>query len=128
LFSTWIGVSGVASGAEARLLGLIDAYDVKQIAATAHYVTADLDEGPIIEQEVARVDHRHDPDQLVMLGCDTEARALSRAVRWHVQHRILLNGHSTVVFPGMRRIPEPTRPLRDPPPPAGVRADHVGWW
>jgi formyltetrahydrofolate deformylase len=76
------------------------AYDrgVKLIGATAHYVTADLDEGPIIEQEVFRVDHSLDPDALVTVGRDAESQALSRAVKWHCQHRVLLNNTRTVVF------------------------------
>ena len=71
---------------------------VKFIGATAHYVTADLDEGPIIEQDIARVDHTLSPDQLVAVGRDVEAQVLARAVRWHSQTRVLLNGHRTVVF------------------------------
>ena len=71
---------------------------VKLIGATAHYVTADLDEGPIIEQGVARVDHTMDPEQLAAIGRDVECMALAKAVRWHAEHRILLNGQSTVVF------------------------------
>ena len=71
---------------------------VKIIGATAHYVTDDLDEGPIIEQDVARVDHAMTPTDLVRLGSDTESQVLARAVRRHVEHRILLNGHRTVVF------------------------------
>ena len=71
---------------------------VKLIGATAHYVTDDLDEGPIIEQDVMRVDHAHDQDQLVSAGRDVEAQVLSRAVRWHSQSRVLLNGNRTVVF------------------------------
>ena len=71
---------------------------VKLIGATAHYVTADLDEGPIIEQEVARVDHTHSPEQLTALGRDLESVALARAVNWHAQRRVLLNGSKTVVF------------------------------
>ncbi|WP_299535247.1 formyltetrahydrofolate deformylase [uncultured Streptomyces sp.] len=71
---------------------------VKLIGATAHYVTADLDEGPIIEQEVERVGHGVTPDQLVALGRDVECRALARAVKWHAERRILLNGRRTVVF------------------------------
>jgi formyltetrahydrofolate deformylase len=76
------------------------AYDrgVKMVGATAHYVTADLDEGPIIEQEVFRVDHALDPDALVTVGRDAETQALSRAVKWHCQHRVLLNKTRTVVF------------------------------
>ncbi|MFC9333109.1 formyltetrahydrofolate deformylase [Arthrobacter sp. NPDC057009] len=76
------------------------AYDrgVKMVGATAHYVTADLDEGPIIEQEVFRVDHALDPDALVTVGRDAETQALSRAVKWHCQHRVLLNNTRTVVF------------------------------
>ncbi len=72
---------------------------VKLIGATAHYVTADLDEGPIIEQDVARVSHRSSPADLVRVGQDVESLVLSRAVRWHAQHRVLLNGSRTVVFP-----------------------------
>jgi formyltetrahydrofolate deformylase len=72
---------------------------VKLIGATAHYVTADLDEGPIIEQEVARVDHTHSPEDLAAMGRDVERLALSRAVRWHAEQRVLLDGHKTVVFP-----------------------------
>ncbi|GAA4735085.1 formyltetrahydrofolate deformylase [Modestobacter marinus] len=71
---------------------------VKLVGATAHYVTPDLDEGPIIEQEVIRIDHTHDPRALATVGQDAEALALSRAVRWHSERRVLLNGHSTVVF------------------------------
>ena len=76
------------------------AYDrgVKLVGATAHYVTADLDEGPIIEQEVLRVDQVLDPDALVTVGRDAETQALSRAVKWHCQHRVLLNKTRTVVF------------------------------
>ena len=71
---------------------------VKLIGATAHYVTADLDEGPIIEQDVIRVDHGHNQQQLTGAGRDVEAQVLSRAVRWHSESRVLLNGNRTVVF------------------------------
>jgi len=71
---------------------------VKLIGATAHYVTADLDEGPIIEQEVARVAHGVRPEQLVAVGRDVECQVLARAVKWHAEHRVLLNGSRTVVF------------------------------
>lgn len=71
---------------------------VKIIGATAHYVTADLDEGPIIEQDIERVDHAHSAQNLTQVGSDVESLVLSRAVRWHVEHRILLNGQRTVVF------------------------------
>ena len=71
---------------------------VKLIGATAHYVTADLDEGPIIEQDVARVDHSKTVDDLTAQGRDTESQVLARAVKWHSEHRVLLNGHKTVVF------------------------------
>ncbi len=71
---------------------------VKLIGATAHYVTTDLDEGPIIEQEVARVDHTHLPDELAAIGRDTECVALARALKYHIEHRVLLNGKKTVVF------------------------------
>lgn len=71
---------------------------VKLIGATAHYVTADLDEGPIIEQDVERVSHAASVEDLVALGEDAERRALAKAVGWHAEHRIALNGHRTVVF------------------------------
>ncbi len=71
---------------------------VKLIGATAHYVTADLDEGPIIEQDVARVDHAMDAATLTAIGRDVESVVLARAVKWHAEHRILLNGSKTVVF------------------------------
>jgi formyltetrahydrofolate deformylase len=71
---------------------------VKLIGATAHYVTADLDEGPIIEQDVARVDHSDAVEDLTARGRDTESQVLARAVKWHSEHRVLLNGHRTVVF------------------------------
>jgi len=71
---------------------------VKLIGATAHYVTADLDEGPIIEQDVARCDHAMTPDDLVAAGRDVECMVLARAVRWHAERRVLLNGGKTVVF------------------------------
>jgi formyltetrahydrofolate deformylase len=76
------------------------AYDrgVKLVGATAHYVTPDLDEGPIIEQEVIRIDHSYDPSRLATVGQDAEALALSRAVRWHCENRVMLHGHRTVVF------------------------------
>jgi formyltetrahydrofolate deformylase len=71
---------------------------VKLIGATAHYVTPELDEGPIIEQEVARVDHAHRVAELARVGRDVECVALARAVRWHVDHRVLIHGDRTVVF------------------------------
>jgi formyltetrahydrofolate deformylase len=71
---------------------------VKLIGATAHYVTENLDEGPIIEQEVARVDHTYTPERLAAVGRELESLALSRAVQWHAEHRILLNGARTVIF------------------------------
>jgi formyltetrahydrofolate deformylase len=71
---------------------------VKLIGATAHYVTDELDEGPIIEQDVERVDHSFGPEQITAVGRDVECVVLARAVRWHVQHRVLMNGHKTVVF------------------------------
>lgn len=73
---------------------------VKLIGATAHYVTEDLDEGPIIEQEVGRVDHAASPEQLAAVGRDIESLALARAVKYHVEHRVFLNGDKTVVFRG----------------------------
>lgn len=76
------------------------AYDrgVKLIGATAHYVTSDLDEGPIIEQEVQRVDHGYHPDALVAIGRDTETIALSKALKYHLQHRVFINRDKTVIF------------------------------
>jgi len=71
---------------------------VKLIGATAHYVTAELDEGPIIEQDVERVDHSHSPEDFTAVGRDVESVVLARAVRWHVEHRVLINGRKTVVF------------------------------
>jgi formyltetrahydrofolate deformylase len=71
---------------------------VKLVGATAHYVTPDLDEGPIIEQEVIRIDHNYDPRALTIVGRDAEAIALARAVRWHSERRVLLNERSTVVL------------------------------
>ncbi len=71
---------------------------VKIIGATAHYVTTDLDEGPIIDQAVERVDHTHTPDDLVAMGRDIENLVLFRAVRYHTEHRVLPNGKKTVVF------------------------------
>ncbi len=74
------------------------AHGVKLIGATAHYVTPELDEGPIIEQDVIRVGHAFDAEQLAAAGRDVEAQVLARAVKWHSEHRVLLNGHRTVVF------------------------------
>ena len=71
---------------------------VKMIGATAHYVTGDLDEGPIIHQDAEAITHADSPDDLVRLGRDVERRVLARAVRYHLQHRVLLNGRKTVVF------------------------------
>ena len=72
---------------------------VKLIGATAHYVTSDLDEGPIIEQEVQRVDHAYLPDDLVAIGRDTETVALSKALKYHLEHRVFINRDKTVIFP-----------------------------
>lgn len=76
------------------------AYDrgVKIIGATAHYITRDLDEGPIIEQEVTRVDHNDRPESLKLTGEDIESQVLYRAVKWHLEHRVILNGKKTVIF------------------------------
>ncbi len=71
---------------------------VKLVGATAHYVTGDLDEGPIIEQDVMRVDHRSDARELAAAGRDVESQVLSRAIRWHSESRVLLSGDRTVVF------------------------------
>jgi formyltetrahydrofolate deformylase len=71
---------------------------VKLIGATSHYVTAELDEGPIIEQDVVRISHRDQLDDLVQKGRDLEKVVLSRAVRWHIEHRILVYAHKTVIF------------------------------
>ncbi len=72
---------------------------VKIIGATAHYVTSDLDEGPIIEQDVERVSHRDSPMDLTRKGRDIERRVLARAVRYHLDDRVMLNGATTIVFP-----------------------------
>ena len=82
----------------ARPYAQAHARGVKLIGATAHYVTADLDEGPIIEQDVERVTHAASVHDLVALGEDVERRALAKAVRWHAEDRVALNGHRTVVF------------------------------
>ena len=82
----------------ARPYAQAHARGVKLIGATAHYVTADLDEGPIIEQDVARVDHAFSTDEMSAAGRDVECLVLARAVRWHCEYRVLLNGHKTVVF------------------------------
>jgi formyltetrahydrofolate deformylase len=71
---------------------------VKLVGATAHYVTPDLDEGPIIEQDVMRVDHTFPPQRLAEAGRDVEAQVLARAVTWHAEHRVLLNGNRTVIL------------------------------
>ena len=71
---------------------------VKLVGATAHYVTPDLDEGPIIEQGLVRVDHSYSPERLVEAGRDVEAQVLARAVTWHAEHRVLLNGGRTVIL------------------------------
>lgn len=71
---------------------------VKLIGATAHYVTTDLDEGPIIEQEVARVDHNMTPEELVSIGAELESAVLNRAVKWHAERRVFANGNKTVVL------------------------------
>ena len=71
---------------------------VKLIGATAHYVTAELDEGPIIEQDVERVGHAQSAEDFTAVGRDIESRVLARAVRWHVEHRVLMNGHKCVIF------------------------------
>ncbi|GAB3288380.1 hypothetical protein [Parasphingorhabdus pacifica] len=71
----------------------------KLVGATAHYVTPDLDGGPIIEQEVIHIDHTYGPQVRQTVGRDAEVLALSPALRWYCEHRVLLNGYSTVVFP-----------------------------
>lgn len=72
---------------------------VKLIGATCHYVTAELDEGPIIEQDTRRIDHGDTVEELRRVGRDVERTVLARGLRWHLEDRILLNGHKTVVFP-----------------------------
>ncbi|MDX1654348.1 MAG: formyltetrahydrofolate deformylase, partial [Candidatus Competibacteraceae bacterium] len=71
---------------------------VKLIGATCHYVTEDLDEGPIIEQDVARVSHRHSTEDLIRLGRDVEKTVLARGLRYHLEDRVLIHGHKTVVL------------------------------
>jgi formyltetrahydrofolate deformylase len=73
---------------------------VKLIGATSHFVTSDLDEGPIIDQDVERISHRDTPDDLIRKGRDIERRVLARAVRYYLEDRVILNGRKTVVFPG----------------------------
>ncbi|MEJ7137761.1 formyltetrahydrofolate deformylase [Amphibiibacter pelophylacis] len=82
----------------ARPYAQAHARGVKIIGATAHYVTTDLDEGPIIEQDVERVDHRLTVEDLTAVGRDIECRVLARALRWHAERRVLINGQRTVVF------------------------------
>jgi formyltetrahydrofolate deformylase len=82
----------------ARPYAQAHARGVKLIGATAHYVTADLDEGPIIEQDVQRVDHTLSAEDFAAVGRDIESMVLARAVRWHLEHRVLVNGHKCVVF------------------------------
>lgn len=82
----------------ARPYAQAHARGVKLIGATAHYATADLDEGPIIEQDVERVTHAEDVTELMRLGQDVERRVLARAVRWHAEHRVLVDARRTVVF------------------------------
>ena len=82
----------------ARPYAQAHARGVKLIGATAHYVTSELDEGPIIEQDVARVDHTHSADAMTAAGRDVECVVLARAVRWHTEHRVLTNGRKTIVF------------------------------
>ena len=77
---------------------LICGRGVKVIGASAHYVTGELDEGPIIEQDVERISHRDSPDDLIRKGRDIERRVLARALRWRLEDRVLLNGRKTVVF------------------------------
>lgn len=74
---------------------------VKVIGATAHYVTSDLDEGPIIEQIVTRVDHNYKPEHLVRVGRDNESMALAKAVKYYIERRVFLDGNKTVVFHGV---------------------------
>ena len=81
---------------------------VKLIGATAHYVTAELDEGPNIEQDVVRVDHRHRTADLARLGADVERSVLSRAVKWHLEDRVVCHGPTTIVFDG---TPNTERPV-----------------
>ncbi len=71
---------------------------VKLVGATAHYVTSDLDEGPIIEQDVVRVTHASSAEEMTNMGREVEARVLARAVRWHVEQRTISNGGRTIVF------------------------------
>jgi formyltetrahydrofolate deformylase len=71
---------------------------VKIIGATAHYVTTDLDEGPIIEQDTRRISHARSADELVIIGQEVECSVLGRAVQWHIDRRVMMNGHQTIVF------------------------------
>jgi len=91
--------SFLPSFAGARPYHQAHARGVKLIGATCHYATAELDAGPIIEQDTARISHAEGPDQLVALGRDIERAVLARGLRWHLEDRVLLNGNRTVVFP-----------------------------
>jgi formyltetrahydrofolate deformylase len=91
--------SFLPSFAGARPYHQAHARGVKLIGATCHYATADLDAGPIIEQDTARISHAEGPEQLVALGRDIERAVLARGLRWHLEDRVLLNGNRTVVFP-----------------------------
>jgi formyltetrahydrofolate hydrolase len=91
-------VSGLLYQAGCNIVDSQQFGDVQDDDATAHYVTPDLDEGPIIEQDVARVDHGDSIDEMTAAGRDVECLVLARAVRWHTEYRVLLNGHKTVVF------------------------------
>jgi formyltetrahydrofolate deformylase len=82
----------------ARPYAQAHARGVKLIGATAHYVTPDLDEGPIIEQEVIRVQHTHSTERLTAMGRDVEGRTMVQAVQWHAEHRVLLDGRRTIIF------------------------------
>jgi formyltetrahydrofolate deformylase len=91
--------SFLPSFAGARPYHQAHARGVKLIGATCHYATAELDAGPIIEQDTVRISHAEGPDQLVALGRDIERSVLARGLRWHLEDRVLLNGKRTVVFP-----------------------------
>jgi formyltetrahydrofolate deformylase len=75
-----------------------NAFGVKLIGATAHFVTSDLDEGPIIEQNVVRVSHSHTKNDLVAIGQDVESKTLTQAVRWFAERRVLNDGERTIIF------------------------------
>ena len=98
LLPTMGGQTALNTALSLRRMGVLDKFNVKMIGATAHYATSDLDEGPIIEQDVVRVTHEATPDELSRVGRDIERIVLARAVKAHLEHRIIVAGRRTIVF------------------------------